>query len=111
MRLFCRLTLILDDELGHVQRRIRRHLHISQVSPLEAHPPQFARPIPWRVVSQNPSKEEELELARLTVFRTESFGRLGVQEADFGDGNRRRSRGEVGEDAFLGSKEFRRRLG
>lgn len=94
-----------------MQRRIRRHLHIPQVSPLEAHPPQLARPVPWGIVSQNASKEEELELARLTVFRTESFGRLGVQEADFGDGNRRRSRGEVGEDAFLGGEELRRRLG
>ena len=104
------LTSILYDQLGDVQCRVRRHLYLSQVSTFEPHGSQLSRPIPWWVVTQDSSKEKELEFARLAVFRAERLGCLGVQETDLGDGNGRGCRGEVSEDAFLRDEEFGRRF-
>jgi len=51
-----------------MQRRIRRHLYLPQMSPFEPHSSQLSGPIPWWVISQDPSKQEELELSRLTIL-------------------------------------------
>lgn len=63
------LTAVLDDELGNMQRRIRRHLYLPQMSPFETHLSKLPRPVPWWVIPQDPSEEEELELSILAVFR------------------------------------------
>ena len=54
---------------------------------LEPELAQLARPIPRRVIAQNPAKQEKLECARGTIRRTEDARCSGVEEAYFFDGH------------------------
>lgn len=90
-----KLTAVADDALGHAQRRVGRHLDGPQMSSLEPHCPQNPRSIQWRVIPQNPSKEEDLELLR--VLGSDHLGCFGVEEAAFRQGDV--SAFEEGEDA------------